>query len=310
MDLRQLECFVAVAEELHFRRAGERLGLSQSALSERISGLEHAVGVPLLFRTTRQVSLTQAGSEFLKDALRILEDVDKSVAKIQQTSANKLKSIRISGVDEAISMLLPPAITNFRHDYPNIHIQILEISSSDRHLQELTSHRTDIAFIRSPVDDPFVTCDLLYDQPVVVALTENHPLAKAESLSPADIKDQLIVGYPKHARPILHDMLYRGFRELNIRPNVVCEVIDKSTLLQFVAHGLGIGLVPSWTRNISPPGLSFVPFSGENSQVQLFIAHRTGTSSSTVDVFLNHAKNAAKHFHDSLSESRTSKRLR
>ena len=81
MDIRQLECFVAVAEELHFRRAGERLGLSQSALSERISALEHEIGAPLFFRTTRQVNLTQMGADFLNDAKRILSDVEKTLSK-------------------------------------------------------------------------------------------------------------------------------------------------------------------------------------------------------------------------------------
>ena len=81
MELRQLECFVAVAEELHFRKAGERLGLSSSALSDRITGLETELGVDLFFRTTRQVSLTQAGSELLRDAKKILSEVDKSRLK-------------------------------------------------------------------------------------------------------------------------------------------------------------------------------------------------------------------------------------
>lgn len=86
MDIRQLECFIAVAEELHFRRAGERLGLSQSALSERISALEHELGARLFFRTTRQVSLTQAGSEFVKDSKRILADIDSSISNFRHTA--------------------------------------------------------------------------------------------------------------------------------------------------------------------------------------------------------------------------------
>ena len=86
MDIRQLECFVAVADELHFRKASERLGLSQSALSERISALEHELGARLLFRTTRQVSLTQAGSEFVQDAKKILTDIEKSMSNVRHTA--------------------------------------------------------------------------------------------------------------------------------------------------------------------------------------------------------------------------------
>ena len=106
MDIRQLECFVAVAEELHFRRAGERLGLSQSALSERISALEHEIGAPLFFRTTRQVNLTQMGADFLNDAKRILSDVDKTSTYRQRLLSkapqNKICGISYKSQNEAI----------------------------------------------------------------------------------------------------------------------------------------------------------------------------------------------------------------
>jgi len=301
LDLRQLECFVAVAEELHFRRAGERLGLSQSALSERISALEHEVGVQLLFRTTRQVSLTQAGSDFFRDALRILKDVEKSVSKAQHAAKSELSRIRISGVDEAISMLLPRALVGFRKEYPNVHVQVLEISSSDKHTQELVSHRTDVSFIRSPTDDPFLRWELLYAQPIVVVVANSNPLAKAESLNAKDILHEPIVGYPKHARPILHDLLWNSFREIGEQPDIVCEIIDKSTLLQFVAHGLGIALAPAWVKNIAPSGLSFIPFSHSEKSIELYVAQRKSGNSSVVDTFVEAARHAATEFKDTFS---------
>ena len=301
MDLRQLECFVAVAEELHFRRAAERLSLSQSALSERISALEHEIGVPLLFRTTRQVSLTQAGADFLHDALRILEDVEKSVSKVQHIAKSELSRIRISGVDEAISMLLPRALIDFRKVHPKVHVQILEISSSDQHTQELISHRTDISFIRSPVEDSFIKWELLYSQPVDVVVASSNLLAKADNLAAQDILHEPIVGYPRYARPILHDILWNSFREIGEHPNIVCEIIDKSTLLQFVAHGLGIALAPAWVKNIAPPGLSFIPFCDRAKSIELYVAQRKSGNSTVVDTFIDAAREAALEFKESLS---------
>jgi len=176
LDIRQLECFVAVAEELHFRRASVRLGLSQPALSERISALEHELGARLLFRTTRQVSLTQAGSEFLQDAKRILTDIEKSISNVVHTAESDLHNVRVSGVDEAISILLPKALLKFRKTDPNAHVQILEISSSGHHSQELISHRTDVAFVRTAIEDEFITSKLLHRQPIVVVLANSNPL--------------------------------------------------------------------------------------------------------------------------------------
>ena len=286
MEIRQLECFVAVAEELHFRRAGERLGLSQSALSERISALEHEVGARLFFRTTRQVSLTQAGSDFVNDAKSILNDLERSISNIRHTAESDLHHIRVSGVDEAISMLLPRALLEFRQTDPKVHVQVLEISSSEQHSQELIAHRTDVAFVRTHQEDKFITSTLLHRQPIVVALAHTNTLSRSASLSTPDIADQPIVGYPKHARPILHEALWSGFRQIGVQPNIVCEIIDKSTLLQFVAHGLGIALVPAWVKNIAPPGVSFVPFEPCENLIDLYLAFRTSGNSETLKRFI------------------------
>ena len=293
MDIRQLECFVAVAEELHFRRAGERLGLSQSALSERVSALEHELGARLFFRTTRQVSLTQAGSEFVQDANRILADIEKAVSNVRHTAESDLRHIRVSGVDEAISMLLPKALLAFRRTDPKVHVQVLETASSEQHAQELMGHRTDVAFVRTPQQDDFVTSELLHRQPVLVVLAETNPLSSAVSLSASDIADQPIVGYPKHARPILHEALWSGFRKIGAQPNIVCEIIDKSTMLQFVAQGLGIALAPAWVRNISPLGVSFVPFEPCENLIELYIAFRKAGNSDTVKRFVETVRTIA-----------------
>ena len=293
MDIRQLECFVAVAEELHFRKAGERLGLSQSALSERISALEQELGARLFFRTTRQVSLTQAGAEFVQDAKKILSDIEKSVSNVRHSAESNLRHIRISGVDEAISMLLPKVLLRFRETDPSVHVQILEISSSEQHSQELISHRTDIAFLRTPQEEDFIASELLYRQPVVVALAESNILAAATTLSASDIAEQPIVGYPKHARPVLHDVLWSAFRQIGAQPNIVCELIDKSTLLQFVAHGLGLALAPAWVQNIAPPGVTFVPFEPCATPIELYVAFRRAGNSETVERFLEVVRTAA-----------------
>ena len=101
-------------------------------------------------------------------------------------------------------MLLPKALIAFRKTDPNVHVQVLEISSSEQHSQELIAHRTDVAFVRTPQEDEFITSQLLNRQPIVVVMAKTNPLAGSASLSASDIVNQPIVGYPKHARPILH----------------------------------------------------------------------------------------------------------
>ena len=298
MDLKQLECFVAVAEELNFRRAAERLCMSQSAVSERISTLEYSVGVSLLFRTTRQVSLTQAGVDFLKNISSVLSEIERSVASARQCSATGIKRVRVSGVDEAISMLLPPILKEFRQMWPSVSVQILETSSSNKHAQELSNQHTDIAFCRQPSNDDFVQSDFLYSESVYLVTSLQNPLAEREVLTPEDIVNEKIIGYPKHARPILHDILWSSFQKIGKQPNVVSEVIDKSILMQFAGHNIGVGLVPAWVKEISPGGLKFVPYESGGPQIDLYIAYRNRGNTETVDSFIELAKQKASEFAD------------
>ncbi len=294
MELRQLQCFVAVAEELHFRRAGERLGLSQPALSGRISSLEHELGFPLFFRTTRQVSLTQAGSEFLKDAQRILADIEKSVSNVRHVADSGLKSLRVSGVDEALALLFPPALIEFRKHHPDVHIELLEISSSDYHTQELVNHRTDVAFVRKSPDDEFLSSELLHRQSAVVVVADDNPLSEMKEISVEDIKDFPLIGFPKRSRPILHEMLWGSFRARGWQPDIVCEVIDKSTMLQLVAHGIGIALTPAWVQSLSPKGLKFVPYRESVQEIDLYISYRTAGNAKEVLAFIEAVKGVSE----------------
>ena len=120
----------------------------------------------------------------------------------------------------------------------------------------------------------------------VVVMAKTNPLAGSASLSASDIVNQPIVGYPKHARPILHEALWSGFRQIGAQPNIVCEIIDKSTMLQFVIQGLGISLVPAWVKNIAPSGVSFVPFEPCENQIDLYVAFRKSGNSDTVKRFV------------------------
>ena len=190
-------------------------------------------------------------------------------------------------------MLLPRALLAFRQTNLRVHVQVLEISSSEQHSHELIAHRTDVAFVRTPQEDDFITSELLHRQPIVVVLADTNPLSSAASLSTSDIADQPIVGYPKHARPILHEALWNGFRQIGTQPNIVCEIIDKSTLLQIVAHGLGIALVPAWVKNIAPPGVSFVPFEPCENLIDLYVAFRKSGNSDTVKRFVDTVRKSA-----------------
>ena len=150
----------------------------------------------------------------------------------------------------------------------------------------MIAHRTDVAFVRTAQEDEYIKSELLHRQPIVVVLSDKNPLSNSTSLSTTDIIDQPIVGYPRHARPILHEALWSNFRQVGVQPNIVCEIIDKSTLLQFVAQGLGIALAPKWVQKIAPPGVCFVPFEPLENNIDLYLAFRKSGNSKTVENFI------------------------
>ena len=143
-----------------------------------------------------------------------------------------------------------------------------------------------VVFVRTPQKDKFVPSELLHRRPIVVALAESNSLSGPASLSASEIVDQPIIGYPKHARPILHEALWSEFRKISAQPSIVCEIMDKSTLPLFGVHGLGIALVAAWVQNIAPAGVVFVPFGPCENQIDLYVAFRNTTNSATVEEFV------------------------
>ncbi|MEP4768927.1 MAG: LysR family substrate-binding domain-containing protein [Roseibium sp.] len=136
-----------------------------------------------------------------------------------------------------------------------------------------------MAFVRRPPKDEFLKADLLYQQDAVVVLPSASELAGRVSFSAADIRDHPIIGFPKHARPILHDLLWNSYRAHGWQPDIACEVIDKSTMLQLVAHGVGIGLAPAWIRALAPAHLSCIPYQTDGQSIELYIAQRAAGNS-------------------------------
>jgi DNA-binding transcriptional LysR family regulator len=124
----------------------------------------------------------------------------------------------------------------------------------------------------------------------MIAMSRNDPLSHVRSLTASDLIEKPIVGYPKHARPLLYDILWSNFRTIGSQPNIVCEVIDKSTLLQFVGHGLGIAMVPEWVKRIASPDIAFVPFETSSELIELHLTFRKTGNSNSVDRFVEITK--------------------
>ncbi len=181
MELRQLRYFVAVAEELHFRRAAERLHISQPPLSQQIRALEDELGFALLIRTRRRVQLTPAGEAFLRDARVLLGELDGAVATARRIDAGQTGRLRVGFVGSALLSIVPGTVERFRASRPGVAIELRERSTVDQ-LRAVAAGLVDVGLVRPPIDDEGgLRAETVLRERTVAALPTGHPLA---ALSP------------------------------------------------------------------------------------------------------------------------------
>lgn len=240
MELRHIRYFVAVAEELHFRRAAERLNVSQPPLSQQIRQLEEELGVALFHRNRRGVSLTPAGRRFLPRARRILSDVDIALLLTKRDSA---QTFTVGFVSSATS-LMAPILRNFRGAHPDIDLRLVEGSTSQQG-DMLRSGEIDVGFLRPPVPGRGVNTEILVQERLALILADDHPLAGRPHLKLADMARERFVLFPRPLGPGLFDSIIVACRKAGFSPEIDQIGDSMLTILGLVAAGQGVSLVPS-----------------------------------------------------------------
>jgi DNA-binding transcriptional LysR family regulator len=260
MELHQLRCFVAAAEELHFGRAAQRLQMLPSALGRHIKLLEEDLGTRLFARTTRAVSLTDEGTVLLRDGRKLLaqaEAIEGSFRKRLRRRAGV--KFRVGAIDSAAAGLLPLLLRDFRASHPGVTVQLLE-DKTVRLLPKLLSGALDLAFVRPPeTPDKRIEFRQLLHETAVVALSQRHALAGRQSVALADIADQPLIVPDRRSRPHSHDLTVKLFERAGLTPRIVQTADEKQTIVNLVATRLGIAIVPRWTSRMAVSGVRFVP---------------------------------------------------
>src|SRR3954452_9029020 len=266
MEIRWLEAFVAVAEELHFGRAAARLQLAQSPLSQTIRKLERELGVTLFDRSTRSVALTPAGEALLPHAHRVFEELELARQSTRAVSGGFYGTVSI-GFSGALNQLtLPPLTRAVRRRYPDVTLNLVGRVMTRDGVEQVERGALDLAFVALPVDpSPVVRTRLIAREPLGVALPVDHPLAGHEVLGLAPLPDQGFVTTPVPAGPSLQETALRACVTAGFRPRIVQEITDPFMILTLVAAGVGVGLAPAGDADVMPSGAVFVPLRGEST---------------------------------------------
>jgi DNA-binding transcriptional LysR family regulator len=259
MDLHQLRCFVAAAEELHFGRAAQQLDMMPSALGRHVRMLENDLGTRLLTRTTRSVALTDDGAAFLKQAHELLAQADRLAATFRAGARARAATIRVGAIDSAAAGLLPALLHDLRDQLPDISVQLVE-DKTIRLLPRLLSGRLDLALVRPPESaDKRLEFLFLFHETAVVAVSERHPLSAKPSLTIADVADEPLIVPERRSRPHSHDLTMKLFAEAGLRAHVVQIADEKQTIVNLVAAELGVAIVPRWTSRMAARGVRYIP---------------------------------------------------
>jgi DNA-binding transcriptional LysR family regulator len=258
LELTQLRCFVALAEELHFGRAAARLNMTQSSLSRQLQQLEHVLGAPLVKRSSRFVRLTAAGKAFVVDARSIIRSAEEAMVTARRVAQGEGGVVTLGFIPATSYRLLPRLVAYVAAELPHVQLVLKEMVTTDQ-VEALAAGRLDAGILRMPIDRRGLEAVPISREPFVVAVPADRPLAGGRTLTLKDLDRQPLVMYAPTESRYHHDLVSSVFRVAGISPNFVQYAREIHTMLALVGAGIGVALVPEIAGNLGFAGVKLQP---------------------------------------------------
>ena len=284
-DLRLLRYFVAVAEELHFRRAAERLHVAQPGLSQQIKVLERRIGVRLLERTSRQVRLTAAGGLLLAESRRLLAETERAIDRVRRTGRGEIGRLTVAAIGSATYDVVPRLLRAHRERYPDVEVVLREMSTPAQ-VHALRAGEIDVGLLRLPADTADLATHTVREDRMALMLPEVHPLARKARIPLRALAREPLIIFPAAPRPSWADTVIAACRDAGFEPIVTQEAMESATVVSFVAAGIGIAVVPEGLRVLARAGVVFRLVAPPAPVTRLAAVYRTGAPPPTVESFL------------------------
>jgi DNA-binding transcriptional LysR family regulator len=292
MELRHLRYFVAVAEELHFTRAADRLNMSQPPLSQRIMELERELQVTLFERTRRRVELTAVGAHFLDCAREVLARLDAGVETVRQIARNETGHLVI-GWEPLVELgSVPRLIHGLRQQDPAIRVEIRTLVSTDL-LCALRNGRIDAAFVSPPESQDDLAVHVIEREPLLAVLPDAHRLAKCASVRASELAGDCHVSLASHVAPALATCVAALWAREKVAPATELEVDTPLSILRLVGKGAGVSLLPASAIAVGVPGCVYRPLAGQPCHVDTALVVARGEASPSVRQLVSMATGAA-----------------
>lgn len=261
IELKHVRQFIVLAETLNFHRAAETLAIAQPALSRNIQALEQRIGVPLLMRNNRLVTLTPAGTAFLAASTGLASQLEHAIFRARQAHHGQTGEINIGYTGFAIAGVLPRLLKTYRQRYPGVALN-LQYAATEQQMEWLETGKLDIAFLTAPVDSEELTHLPVQRETLGVCLPISHPMAGEQAIELPSLRDQhWVFGTPvlwRHYR-MLTDRL---FAQAGFIPHIVQEAPTTDCIMGLVAAGLGITIHVANANARHPDEVAFIPLAG------------------------------------------------
>lgn len=265
MDLRQLRYFLAVAEELHFGRAAERLGIAQPPLTLAIQKLERSLGCRL-FDRGRTTQLTEAGAKLAEEARLTLDQAEHAVEATRRIARGESGELRVGVPPSVMLTKLPAAIRMYRRRYPHVAFTLREMGTAAIE-QALDKRSIDLGFLRESRGPRSVHSSLFLTEPLVAVLPTTHPLAKQKALPLRALRKEPFVFFPRSLGPEFYDVLLGECGDAGFVPNIVQEATQWQTVIALVEAGMGVSIAPACVEKFAWPGAVCRRLPGQGTRV-------------------------------------------
>lgn len=287
MRYRRLGYFVAVAEELSFTRAAERLHMAQPPLSQQIALLEKEIGTALFDRSRRSIRLTTAGAALLPEARRLLADLDETVRMVRRVGDGTVGRLTVGFVPSAMGGVLPDLLREFRATHPAVELSLREMAP-DALLRAVHDRRLDVAVLYLPISEPDLARRRLASEDLLLALPDAHPAAAAPAVALSDVAEEPFVLPERHDVPGLHAAITALFDGAGVTPRIAQRgVWLVQTVLGLVAAGIGLAVVPSSAATLHRDGVTLRRLTDATHRLDLAAIWRPGNESAPLEGLLD-----------------------
>lgn len=273
MEFRHLRCFIALAEELHFGRAAQRLAMSQPPLSVAIQQLEASVGARLFERDSKGVRLTPAGQAFRPSAQALLDRAEDACALAREVQAGEVGRLRLGFVGSTLFNGLAAWLQAFQASHPKVEVVVVELNSQDQ-IEALLQDELDLGLVHTDRLPPTLACQPLYSEPFLACLPAGHPLAAGPELSLSSLSDQPFILFSRKGSPDYHARIVDICRQHGFYPRLQHEGRHWLSVVSLVAQGLGVSIVPAAFERAGIQGAVFRPLAQGIEGSAVFAAWR------------------------------------